>query len=100
MGFRPYCRKTSEKMHGYRKTISEFYTTFSNSPGEDYRRFECDAKLKTEPTLSRTDIPVKQRRSIGQVRRKQGEQGTPARIRTCRGSPGVPGAVNAGEVLP
>src|SRR5258707_7138531 len=45
-------------------------------------------------------MPVIHRKSIGQVRRKHGEQGTWDFSNRCRGSPGKPGPVNSGEVLP
>src|SRR5437870_2352568 len=41
-----------------------------------------------------------QRKSIGQVRRKHGAQGALEIRKRWRGSPGKPGPVKAGEVLP
>src|ERR1051325_7719727 len=41
-----------------------------------------------------------QRKSIGQLRRKQGEQGAFDFNKRCRESPGNPGPVNSGDVLP
>ncbi len=56
--------------------------------------------LRTASTTRWTLMPVMHRKSIGQSRRKQGEQGVPAVSKACRGSPGSPGPVSSGEVLP
>ena len=45
-------------------------------------------------------MPVMQRRSMGQVRRKQGEHGASPWSSRCRGSPGKPGPVSPEAVLP
>ena len=46
-----------------------------------------------------TLMPVMQRKSMGQERRKQGAHGTFAVSNWWRASPGSPGPVSAGEAL-
>src|SRR6266478_5759003 len=59
-----------------------------------------EAARRTACTTRSTEMPVMHRKSIGQVRRKQGEQGALAVSNWWRASPGRPGPVNSGEVLP
>ncbi len=45
-------------------------------------------------------MPFMQRKSIGHSRRKHGEHGASDLIKKFRASPGKPGPVNSGDVLP
>src|SRR5579863_9365641 len=58
------------------------------------------AAFNTAWTTRSSAIPVMQRKSMGHRRRKHGEQGARADSNWWRASPGAPGPVNSGEVLP
>lgn len=45
-------------------------------------------------------MPFMQRKSIGHSRKKHGEHGASDFNSRCRASPGKPGPVNSGDVLP
>src|ERR1035441_7829916 len=54
----------------------------------------------TAPKTRSTLMPFRQRKSMGHSRRKHGEQGASDFSKRCRGSPGKPGPVSSGDVLP
>src|ERR1019366_6174291 len=55
---------------------------------------------KTTSTTRSTLMPFMQRKSIGHSRKKHGEHGASDLSKRWRGSPGKPGPVNSGDVLP
>src|SRR5262245_57965227 len=69
--------------------------------GADGKRQGYESRaVSTVATTWSGAIESMQRKSIGHSRRKQGEQGALEVSRWCLESPGRPGPVNAGEVLP
>src|ERR1700722_7071018 len=56
--------------------------------------------FKTASTTLSTLIPFMQRKSIGHSRKKHGEHDASDLIKWLRSSPGKPGPVNSGDVLP
>src|SRR5271154_4252953 len=56
--------------------------------------------FKTASTTRSTLMPFIQRKSMGHSRRKHGEHGASDLIKRFRASPGKPGPVNSGDVLP
>src|SRR5208283_5601717 len=64
------------------------------------RYFVVQTTDKTASTTRSMLMPFRQRKSIGHSRRKHGEHGASDFNSRCRGSPGKPGPVNSGDVLP
>src|SRR5271170_3285624 len=56
--------------------------------------------FKTASTTRSTLMPFMQRKSIGHSRRKHGEHGASDLSKRFRASPGRPGPVSSGDVLP
>jgi hypothetical protein len=76
--------------------VSRAFGSRGGAAALPYRDWVESTAANTRSTL----MPFMQRKSIGHSRRKHGEHGAADLISWFRVSPGNPGPVNSGEVLP
>src|SRR5690348_8946513 len=76
--------------------VAAVYDRRGGGAAPPYRKWTASTASTTRSTL----MPFRQRKSIGHSRRKHGEHGASDFSKRCRGSPGRPGPVSSGDVLP